>query len=200
MTASSLRKTLGENSDYLWVNITAGGNSIAELQDPNIYGILQVQGYPITTIEAILDWSIGVYAMDEINRLWTGNTDSLENLFVQAQSTDPKKWQRFDSSKHSRRVCRTTGSFIGTVPKWAKPGDQVWILLGGRLPFVLRSGYEVNRKTNFDISCLRDQICEVVGPSFFPECMGGRMYKVFCEKREDGNQGGIPELHELSLV
>ncbi|RSM07899.1 hypothetical protein CDV31_008391 [Fusarium ambrosium] len=37
-----------------------------------------------------------------------------------------------------RRVFRTQQNYLGNGPGAARPGDQVWVLAGGRVPFVLR--------------------------------------------------------------
>jgi hypothetical protein len=191
---------LDENFDYLSLNIAAAGDSITEFQDPDLCGILQVHGYPITKIEAVLDRSTGVCGIQEISRVWQGDTDTLKGLLIQANSEDSKTWERLDMSKHSHRVCRTTGGFIGTVPRCAKPGDEVWILLGGRLPFILRSGYDPQRQRIFNADYLRDRVCEVVGPGFFPGCLGGKLYNICREGHSEGNHGQIPNIQKLSLV
>lgn len=38
----------------------------------------------------------------------------------------------------SRRVFRTRENYLGNGPRKTKPGDQVWILAGAKVPFVLR--------------------------------------------------------------
>jgi hypothetical protein len=38
----------------------------------------------------------------------------------------------------NRRLCLTEGKGIGQVPKYAQSGDEVWIFLGAKVPFVLR--------------------------------------------------------------
>jgi hypothetical protein len=184
----------------LSLNIAAAGDSITVFQGPSLRGILQVQGYPITKIEAVLDWSTGVYGVQEISRVWKGDPNSLETLLMPANSEDSKTWERLDMSKHSRRVCRTTGGFIGTVPRWATPGDEVWILLGGRLPFILRSSNDSQRQGNFNADYLRDLVCEVVCPAVFSDCLGGKLYNICREGHSEGNHGQIPTIQNLSLV
>lgn len=38
----------------------------------------------------------------------------------------------------TRRIFRTHENYLGNGPKSARPGDQVWILAGAKIPFVLR--------------------------------------------------------------
>ena len=38
----------------------------------------------------------------------------------------------------NRRFYRTTSGLIGVGLQMMRPGDQVYVLLGGRLPFILR--------------------------------------------------------------
>lgn len=53
---------------------------------------------------------------------------------------DPKKFHRFRNALtvRERYLFRTTANDIGLGPLLCQPGDQVWVLENGRVPFVLR--------------------------------------------------------------
>jgi hypothetical protein len=38
-----------------------------------------------------------------------------------------------------RRLCRTNSGYIGLVPGYAQEGDEVCVVSGARVPFVLRA-------------------------------------------------------------
>jgi hypothetical protein len=44
----------------------------------------------------------------------------------------------YDQHYRNRRLFRTAKSYLGLGPLSVQPGDQVWLFLGARIPFVLR--------------------------------------------------------------
>ena len=53
----------------------------------------------------------------------------------------PLKWQGFEDRmvfRMGRRMARTSEGYIGLVPAKTQPGDCVWLLKGGNVPFVIR--------------------------------------------------------------
>ena len=60
-----------------------------------------------------------------------------------------------------RRFCRTRSAYVGLAPEDAQPGDVVYALYGGRVPFVLRRNER--EKGAF----------QLVGPSYIHGIMKG---------------------------
>jgi ankyrin repeat protein len=46
----------------------------------------------------------------------------------------------FTQNYRTRRLFRTAKGYLGLAPRSTQPGDQVWLLAGARVPFILRRG------------------------------------------------------------
>jgi hypothetical protein len=54
-------------------------------------------------------------------------------------NTDESPYEPFMRFLHTRRPYISTTGFVGLLPQHAKPGDVIYIFLGGRTPYVLRA-------------------------------------------------------------
>jgi hypothetical protein len=67
------------------------------------------------------------------------NTNPREEVYRNMLPGDAARFQKWvKKMTHNRRVYRTRRGFLGLGPEAMKPGDEVCVLLGGRVPFVLR--------------------------------------------------------------
>jgi Heterokaryon incompatibility protein (HET) len=78
------------------------------------------------------------YAFKQITRLQTQGKPHLSDKWAERVT----KSNRFEdcalARSRNRRFCLTEGGKIGQVPNCAQKGDEVWILLGATVPFILR--------------------------------------------------------------
>lgn len=201
--------------DYLHSDIRAANDSMAEMQVVEEWGILRAQGYRVDKVAALLDWSTTVLHLCRLCLDMRASASSgqdaadlgfLDKAIRMIIAADPDAIRPFDPAKSTRRMCWTHCDRVALVPSDSEVGDEIWILKGGRLPFVLREECFAARLAHFDVEKVRGYIYEVVGPGFVPDCTNKGPYsygsvpfetlydRILAHPDED------PPLCELSLV
>jgi hypothetical protein len=76
-----------------------------------------------------------------------------------------------EASLHSRSFFSTQKGYIGTGPITAKVGDEVWVLFGGNVPFVVR---RASSSSGRDGSANAEELtCELIGDCYVHGIMNG---------------------------
>ncbi|MCJ1455070.1 hypothetical protein MMC28_005424 [Mycoblastus sanguinarius] len=154
-------KLLNNGQDeYLQIPFAASGQSEAHPQTQNELGRLEVHGWVIDEIDFLIDVTSDTFHMAEI-----GAFSGLEAYQDHISNFDPRR--------HTRRCCRTMQGRNVLAPANAEGGDFVFLLLGCRLPIMLR----VRDGVPFAAVVLEDEELELVGSCFVPDVMYGEAYE-----------------------
>ena len=159
----SLPKTTQNCSDYFSMKFAAAGFTKADYQDQQAINRLTVRGYCVDIITSLLDAT--TYAAGILNIPYS--TPTTFPTFL--EYTKP-----FDPSHHLRRCCETQQQRYCLVPSGAQPGDGIFVLLGSKLPFVLRAWNAGQKDKGKD----RGMEYEVIGPCCVPDLMYGWTIKL----------------------
>lgn len=155
--------------DYFAEKFGAAGFTRALPQPYDISGMLFAAGY----------------SLDKIGSLNDGTT-SARHMF--AQTTNGRIYaNEFHRDKHLRRCGRTlNASSPCLVPRGSRVGDEIWVLLGGKLPLVLRAAEscdtDQDESTAFGIRVgdIKNRYT-VVGPCCIPGFMYGEALTIIRE-------------------
>ena len=196
--SQGLKPRMTDNFDYLSQFFAASGETLAEMQDPTAWGNLQVTGCYIDQVNELLYYSTTVSGVTRLHHDLARKTHTEEQYasaigeaLEQAHRESPSTvftWS--ENSNITRRCCRTKTGRVCLVPEWTCTGDQLWILLGGRLPFILRPGRDERRE--FHEQSKRVAVFELVGPCCGPDLMDGKFYEHY-----HGSGGNTPEDVEM---
>jgi len=150
-------------SDYFTTKFGAAGFTNADEQDQADVGRLRVQGWPV----------------DRITELMTFTADLPHIPLVPHVEVRP-----FNGSQDLRRLRKSEDGRTGIIPSTAQLGDEVYILQGSRLPFILRPipGQEVQRDTEGNIVDYTLRF-SVIGPCWFAGLMYGKAIKAYQERK-----------------
>jgi hypothetical protein len=201
------------NFDYLSKNFAAAGKTLVEMQDPLAWGNLQVTGCRIDQVKSLLDFSTSVYGITRVHEVLEDGTDTeheyadnIDRALELGNKGDPDIIKAFaNGPDYSRCCCHTVASRVCLVARWTRVGDNIWILQGARLLFVLRSGCQRERQVHEQ--SLRKVFYEVVRPCCAPDLMDGNFYNHFfgqsdpdTTKNEEDKPKDGPILQKLTLV
>jgi hypothetical protein len=202
-----------DNFDYLSMDFAPAGETLVEMQDPLTWGNLQVTGCRIDQVKSLLTFSTSVYGITRVHEVLEDGTDTeheyadnIDRALELGNKEDPDIIKAFAyGPNHSNRCCHTVASRVFLVARWTRVGDDIWILQGARLPFVLRSGCQRERQVHEQ--SLRKVFYEVVRPCCAPDLMDGNFYNHFfgqsdpdTTKNEEDKPKDSPILQKLTLV
>jgi hypothetical protein len=104
-----------------------------------------------------------------------------------------KEWRaqpvfvELDTSRDWRRCCKTIRGHIALVPLGAHPGDIIFVILGARSPFILRSTAEQDIPTTLEAGGLTLDVdiadATIVGPCCVPGFMKGEVFSLVGKKK-----------------
>uniref|UniRef100_A0A8H7KET6 Uncharacterized protein n=1 Tax=Bionectria ochroleuca TaxID=29856 RepID=A0A8H7KET6_BIOOC len=104
-----------------------------------------------------------------------------------------------------RKVFRTRRGLIGISAEGTKIGDEVWDIVGGQVPFVLRSK---KTKIRENLGIARTARLQVVGEAYVHGVMMGELWKGAREEEtttrsstnSDALHGGALDFEDLELI
>src|SRR5204862_3887465 len=65
--------------------------------------------------------------------------DDLSAVTAISSFSSGRSWSMMKSATGRRCFATTERGYIGLVPSYAEPGDEIWVLLGGQVLYVLRA-------------------------------------------------------------
>lgn len=167
-------------SDYLTLRFFASGYTRAERQDQADLGRLRIKAYIVDRVESVLDITAKAWdLMYENGEAIIKSNGSLENR------TQWRGLAVFEplEAQSDRRCCLTHGGHVALVPLTAKAGDLIYVVLGARLPFILRDA-SVKREAGATLEALNldhtdySEEFRVLGPCCLPGFMQGEVFSL----------------------
>jgi hypothetical protein len=85
-------------------------------------------------------------------------------------------WKYAGSMSAHKRFFVLGGGFIGTGPTYVEEGDEVWVLEGGVMPFILRATDSSNENAKKVIESGGKHVRGLVGPAYVHGIMRGEAW------------------------
>ena len=164
--------------DYLHLKFLAASYTRAEKQDQLEIGKLHVKAYMVDEVARLLDVTTGALEL-----MYENGEAIIKSNGEMPNETEWRKLKVFwdyQEGKSSKRCCMTREGHVALVPPATRVGDRIFVLLGARLPFVLRAAvndgkrYEVEGEESNLGSDSEEMI--IVGPSCLPGFMLGEVF------------------------
>ena len=174
----------GGISNYLAFKFSASGFTRAEKQEQADLGHLRVKAYVVDQVEKVLDVTATAWnLMYENGEAIIKSDGGLENR---------TKWRGLPvfeplDARSNVRCCLTRGGHVALVPLTAESGDFIYVVLGARLPFILRATGTMNQVGAASEALTLDHTdysreVGLVGPSCLPGFMQGEVFSVVGDK------------------
>lgn len=177
--------------DYLQHKFFASGYIRAEHQDQKDLGKLEVKVYLVDRVVELLDVTTDAWKL-----LYENGEEIIKSNGALANETEWRHFPVFEkfNSEDRKRCCLTQLGHVALVPPEAIAGDLIFVVLGARLPFVLRSP-DLPQPPTLEKQEERLMKCDfrkarIVGPCCLPGFMLGEIFS---------DMGGR-ELLDLTLI
>lgn len=163
--------------DYLQFKFFASGTIRAKRQDQADLGKVQVEVYLVDQVVELLDVTSNAWKL-----LYENGEEIIRSNGAKANETAWRKLPVFEkfNPANRKRCCLTRLGHVALVPPEAIKGDFIFVVLGARLPFVLRGTgtlvppLEVDRGECHMKCDFRE--ARVVGPCCLPGFMLGEIF------------------------
>lgn len=158
-----------DRKDYFDLKYAASGFTKTKHQPQKELGVLKIQGYIVDIV--VIPHGATCTAVDLLNGSVREIQSETHPGMVEIENTSI-----FRAFEHSSRCCTTIAERLCLVPAGAKTGDKIFVLLGSKIPFILRECSDQQMFMDEDGCPDFDNLkWEMLGPCCVPDLMYGHL-------------------------